>query len=222
MPPQGVVSHGGVGASYRRPAKARAGPLRVMLVDDHPIVHQGVEHLVERTPGIQICSRALTAAEGQMLAGLEWPDVVLLDLHLPDMSIAEASTALRQTRPGLKIILFSGDGRRATCQVARLAGMEGALHKDGACASLIVAIREVAAGRRFFDPLFDASGPLQLSPRESQVLHRLAMGESNAEIARALGLASNTVKSYVQSLLTHLDARNRLDAVVKAQRAGLL
>lgn len=100
--------------------------------------------------------------------------------------------------------------------------MDGVVHKDNACATLITAIREVCAGRQFCDPLVGDSNPLALSRREFQVLQQIAKGDSNAEIADQLRLTSNTVKSYVQTLLAHLDARNRLDAVLKAQRAGVL
>jgi DNA-binding NarL/FixJ family response regulator len=100
--------------------------------------------------------------------------------------------------------------------------MDAVVHKDNACNVLITAIGEVAAGRRYCDPAISTGNPLAVSRREYQVLERLAIGESNAQIAQHLHLAPNTVKSYVQSLLAHLDARNRLDAVVKAQRAGML
>jgi DNA-binding NarL/FixJ family response regulator len=198
------------------------GAVRVMVVDDHPIVHLGVERLVQGAPNVQMCQGARTATDGVAIAASERPDVVLLDLHLPDMALPEAAAALRGACAGVKLVLFTGDNKRSVAQIAGLVGMDAVVHKDNACGVLVTAIAEVAAGRRFCDPVISSGDPLALSRREYQVLERLAMGESNTEIARQLRLAPNTVKSYVQSLLAHLDARNRLDAVVKAQQAGML
>lgn len=199
-----------------------AAPLRVLLVDDHPIVHQGVERLIEGAPDMLLCGAALTATGGAQVAAATQPHVALLDLHLPDMSAPEAAAALRSAGGSVKLILFTGDGRRTVGHVAELVGVDGVVHKDNACATLITAIREVCAGRQFCDPLVGDSHPLALSRREFQVLEQIAKGDSNAEIADHLGLTCNTVKSYVQTLLARLDARNRLDAVLKAQRAGVL
>lgn len=171
---------------------------------------------------MQLCRGARTATDGVTIAASERPDIVLLDLHLPDMALPEAAAALRGARPGVKLVLFTGDSKRSVGQIAGLVGVDAVVHKDNACAVLITAIAEVAAGRRYCDPVISSGDPLALSRREYQVLERLAMGESNSEIAEQLCLAPNTVKSYVQSLLAHLDARNRLDAVVKAQQAGML
>jgi two-component system nitrate/nitrite response regulator NarL len=196
--------------------------VRVLVVDDHPIVHLGVERLVENMPSVHMCTGARTAKAGIAIAIRERPTVVLLDLHLPDMAVPEAAAALRGACLGVKLMLFTGDSSRTVGQIAGLVGMDAVVHKDNACNVLITAIGEVAAGRRYCDPAISTGNPLALARREYQVLERLAMGESNVEIAQHLHLAPNTVKSYVQSLLAHLDARNRLDAVVKAQQAGML
>ncbi|MFR9802047.1 response regulator transcription factor [Pseudonocardia sp. RS010] len=213
--------------SHRRgssPSAARPvpGPVRVLLVDDHPIVHQGVERLVEGASDLHLCSAALTATAAVRAVARERPDVVLLDLHLPDMSAPVAAAALRSARPNLKLLLFTGDSRRNVAHVVALVGMDGVVHKDNACSTLIRAIRAVAAGQRFYDPLIGGESSVVLSRREFQILERMAKGDNNGEIGRHLGLTANTVKSYVQTLLTRLDARNRLDAVLKAQQAGLL
>ncbi|WP_308206906.1 response regulator transcription factor [Mycolicibacterium hippocampi] len=204
------------------PAGSDRGVTHVLLVDDHPIVHEGVETLIGRDPHLRMCRRAHSAREGAAIAAREPCDVVLLDLHLPDGSAPEAAAAIRSARPGVKVILFTGDARRSAALNLGLIGTDGFVHKDTACTSLVTAIRDVAAGRRFFDSTLDLEPDAPLSRREYQVLQRIAMGESNAEIAAKLGLASNTVKSYVQMLLARMDARNRLEAVVNAQRAGLL
>ncbi|MDP7704829.1 response regulator transcription factor [Mycobacterium sp. TY815] len=193
-----------------------------MVIDDHPIVHLGVERLVEREPDLEMRKGASTGAEGGVVVVREKPDVVLLDLHLPDMALPEAAATVRRARPGVKLVLFTGDTRPTVAQIAALVGVDGIVHKENACAVLVTAIREALAGRRYLDPVLQAGNQLVLSRREYQVLKHLAMGESNSQIAEQLGLANNTVKSYVQSLLVHLDARNRLDAVIKAQNAGML
>jgi len=196
--------------------------VRVLVVDDHPIVHLGVERLAESMPSIQMCTGARTAKAGVAITAAERPTVVLLDLHLSDMALPEAAAALRGACLGVKLVLFTGDSNRTVGQIAALVGMDAVVHKDNACNVLITAIGEVAAGRRYCDPAISTGNPLAVSRREYQVLERLAIGESNAQIAQHLHLAPNTVKSYVQSLLAHLDALNRLDALVKAQRAGML
>ncbi|GJO32929.1 DNA-binding response regulator [Mycobacterium marinum] len=205
-------------------AAANTAPeaVRVLVVDDHPIVHLGVERLVQGNPRVQMCTGARNVKSGVAVAAAERPHVVLLDLHLPDMALPEAAAALRGACLGVKLILFTGDSKPTVSQVAGLVGMDAVVHKDNACAVLVTAIEEVAAGRRFCDPVISTGNPLELSRREYQVLERLAIGETNAQIAQKLQLAPNTVKSYVQSLLAHLDARNRLDAVIKAQQAGML
>ncbi|WP_197048082.1 response regulator transcription factor [Mycobacterium paragordonae] len=193
-----------------------------MLVDDHPIVHIGVERVVEQVSDIEMSPGAHSGHEGAKLAAREHPHVVLLDLHLPDMALPQAAMAIRCARPGVKLVLFTGDNNPSVGQVAGLVGVDGVVHKENACDFLITAIREVMAGRRYCDPSIGDESTLMLPRREYQVLKQLARGESNAQIADYLGLAPNTVKSYVQSLLVHLGARNRLDAVVKAQQAGIL
>jgi DNA-binding NarL/FixJ family response regulator len=206
-----------------RPSKPTPSrPVRVMLVDDHPVVHLGVERVLELEAGIEIAAGAHTGQEGAILAAREQPDLVLLDLHLPDMALPQSATAIRSARPGVKLVLFTGDNNATVGQVADLVGVDGIVHKDNACGVLVTAIWEVLAGRAFCDPAFSRGATMMLPRREYQVLKRLAMGESNSQIATHLGLATNTVKSYVQSLLVNLDARNRLDAVVKAQQAGIL
>ncbi|WP_210419785.1 response regulator (plasmid) [Mycolicibacterium sp. ELW1] len=193
----------------------------VLLVDDHPIVHLGVERVVEDFADIEMCPGAHSGKAGAALAAQLRPDLVLLDLHLPDLSLPEAATAIRSARPAVKLILFTGDNNPTVGQVANLVGVDGIVHKDNDCGVLITAIREVMAGRRYCDPAIGGAS-LMLPRREYQVLKRLAMGESNSQIASHLGLADNTIKSYIQSLLVNLNARNRLDAVIKAQQAGIL
>ncbi len=198
-------------------------PVRVLLVDDHPIVHQGVERLLEDAPDLALCPAARSVRDAVRIARTTPPDVVLLDLHLPGSSAPEAAAALRAAAPaGLRILLFTGDTSRSVAQVAGLIGADGVVHKDSAPATLTTAIREVARGHPFHEAAPAERERVVLSHREYQVLRLLAMGESNPQIARQLGLAPNTVKSYVQSLLHRLGARNRLEAVVKAQQAGML
>lgn len=213
-------------ASTRTNSKAGGPPIqtkavRVLLIDDHPIVHVGVERVVEQVADIEMCPGAHSGKAGAALAARLRPDVVLLDLHLPDLALPKAATAIRSARPAVKVILFTGDNNPTVGQVASLVGVDGIVHKENACGILITAIREVMAGRRYCDPAVGGV-TLMLPHREYQVLKRLAMGESNTQIAAHLGLANNTIKSYVQSLLVNLNARNRLDAVIKAQQAGIL
>jgi DNA-binding NarL/FixJ family response regulator len=115
--------------------------VRVLVVDDHPIVHLGVERLVEGAPTIQMCTGARTAKEGVAIAAAERPTVVLLDLHLPDMALPDAAAALRGACLGVKLVLFTGDIKPTVGQIAGLVGMDAVVHKDNGCAVLITAMR---------------------------------------------------------------------------------
>ncbi|WP_210731563.1 response regulator [Mycobacterium intracellulare] len=177
--------------------------VRMLVIDDHPIVHLGVERLVAGVPTIQMCTGARTAKKGVAIAAAERPTVVLLDLHLPDMALPDAAAALRGASLGVKLVLFTGDSKPTVGQIAGLVGMDAVVHKDNACAVLITAIEAVAAGRRYCDPVISTGDPLALSRREYQVLERLAMGESNAEIAQQLRLAPNSFSGSVVAPRSH-------------------
>jgi DNA-binding NarL/FixJ family response regulator len=206
--------------------------IRVLVVDDHPIVLDGVTYaLHSSTTSIDIAGYARTGRETITAAQRYRPDVVLLDLRLPDMLAPEAIQQLRAQHPNLKIILFTAYPDHAAINAAIAAGGHGIVVKDTERADLVDAIRRVAAGERvhFSDIAQDGHVLVNrklrehgLTRREYDILRRVAMGETNPEIAYALGLTRNTVKTYLQRTMEKLGARNRIEALIRANEIGIL
>jgi DNA-binding NarL/FixJ family response regulator len=203
--------------------------IRVLVVDDHPIVLDGVTLALGNTSWLRVAGYAKSGREAIAAVETLRPDVVLLDLRLPDMLGPEAVQALRARDPGVKIVLFTAYPDHAALDAALAAGAHGVVVKDTERADLVDVIRRVVAGER---PLLaDPGGGALLSRklreygltrREYDILRRVAMGETNPEIAVALGLTRNTVKTYLQRALEKLGARNRVEALSRASQIGIL
>ena len=205
-------------------------PVRVFVIDDHPVVVQGVAMLVRNDPRLCVVGDARSAAEALRVLPELNPDVVLLDLRLPDMLASESARRIRAILPRARILVFTAHSEHPALQLAMQSGAHGALLKDVADADLADAIVRTARGETVLDPRLTADSSSwnpetktgQLTKREYEILRRVAMGETNPEIAEALMLSRNTVKTYLQSALQKLGARNRIDAIVKAGQAGIL
>jgi two-component system, NarL family, nitrate/nitrite response regulator NarL len=206
--------------------------ISVLVVDDHPIVLDGVRHLIDSTPWIALAAYARTGREAITLAGQTQPDVILLDLRLPDMLGPEIINGIHRVASGARIILFTAYPDHAAVAPALAAGAKAVVLKDADRADLVDTIRRVAtdeplAGTTAGSP--EISQQLSrnlrryaLTRREYDILRHISMGETNPEIAAALGLTRNTVKTYVQSALTKLGARNRIEALNRLNELGLL
>jgi two-component system, NarL family, nitrate/nitrite response regulator NarL len=203
-------------------------PIRVLVVDDHPVVHDGVAMLVERTRSITVAGYACSGREAIELAGELRPDVVLLDLRLPDMLGSEAVRAIRRQAPGVAVLIFTAHADHAALQAAREAGAAGMVVKDVTRSDLTDVIGRAARGEPVPWGAVGAEATAArlarfgLTRREYDVLRRVALGETNAEIAAATFLSRNTVKTYLQSALQKLGARNRVEAIARASEGGLL
>ena len=205
--------------------------VRVLVVDDHPVVTDGVRLLLRSDPTMAIAGSAHSGQEAlRVVAELE-PDVVLLDLRLPDMLGTEVITALRARAPEAKIVLFTAYADHAALPAALEAGVDGCLLKDSSTTDLATALHRVASGLIVIDPRLRNSAPSRmqeslyragLTRREYQVLRRVAVGRTNPEIAEDLGITRNTVKTYLQSAMGKLGARNRVEAIARASEAHLL
>ena len=205
--------------------------IRVLVVDDHPVVTDGVRLLLRSDPTMAIAGSAHSGQEAlRVVAELE-PDVVLLDLRLPDMLGTEVITALRARAPEAKIVLFTAYADHAALPAALEAGVDGCLLKDSSTTDLATALHRVASGLIVIDPRLRNSAPSRmqeslyragLTRREYQVLRRVAVGRTNPEIAEDLGITRNTVKTYLQSAMGKLGARNRVEAIARASEAHLL
>jgi two-component system nitrate/nitrite response regulator NarL len=204
--------------------------VRVLVVDDHPVVHDGVALLVERTRSVTIAGSARSGREAIELAEQLEPDVVLLDLRLPDMLGSEAVRAIRRRAPGAVVLIFTAHPDHAALAAAREAGAAGMVVKDVTRSDLAEAIGKAARHEPLpWGPGTGGAGATAatlarfgLTRREYDVLRRVALGETNAEIADATCLSPNTVKTYLQSTLQKLGARNRVEAIARAGEGGLL
>jgi DNA-binding NarL/FixJ family response regulator len=202
---------------------------RVLVVDDHPIVLDGIRALAAQVPDVEIAGYARTGREAIAQAIALEPDVILLDMRLPDMLGSEVARAVKTKVPKARILLFTAFPNHAGVAAAMAAGIDGVLVKDVSRTDLVEAIRQsVQDGRRPVEENAHlrqdrpAKQRSMLTRREYDVLRRLATGETNAEIACVLKLSPNTVKTYLQVALQKLGARNRVEAISRAAELGLL
>jgi two-component system response regulator DesR len=197
-----------------------ADGLRVLVVDDHDVVHWGFRLLLERQSWVESCAAATSGEEAIRQAARTRPHVALVDLFLAGESGAEVAEELLRAQPGMKVLLISGAGRISPA-VARAAGASGFVSKDWGAADVVRAVRMVALGQEVFVPAPSGNGT-ELSPREREVVGHISRGSTNAEIARALFLSPHTVKEHTSSIYRKLGVRNRAEAVKAAQRLGLI
>jgi two-component system, NarL family, nitrate/nitrite response regulator NarL len=211
-------------------AHPRLRPIAVMVVDEQPIVQLGVALIARESE--RPC-RLVEATDGEAaidLARRERPDLVLLDPSLGDLLLAEAVQRIGAVSPASRIIVFPAHITPSICEEAAQLGVHGLLGKDASPDQFLATLEAVARGERMLeaeqrDALRRAAAKLRcapLTPREHEIIRRAARGESNAEIASAIYLAPTTVKSYVQSALGKLEARNRVEAVFKLSELRLL
>jgi DNA-binding NarL/FixJ family response regulator len=197
----------------------RDGKLRVLIVDDHDVVHWGFRLLLGERPWVERFLSARTTEEALALAARHRPHVALVDLFLGEQSGAELCEALRAESPETRVVIMSGAGWISP-EAARAAGASGFVSKDWRAGDIASAVRVVAAGSTVFAPR-DEQAPSPLTGRERQILGLIASGATNPEIAGRLHLSPHTVKEHTSSLYRKLEVRNRAEAVRRAERLGL-
>jgi len=206
---------------------AKEPTLRVLCVDDHPLLRQGIAALVEGQPDMELVAEAGNGREALRQFREHRPDVTLLDLRLPDMSGIDALIAIRSEFPGARVLIlttFEGD---AEIQRALEAGARGYLLKTMPPADLIDAIRQVHAGKKRIPPeiaaqLAEHASDEDLTGRELEVLREVAGGSRNHEIATRLFISEETVKVHVKHIMEKLGAHDRTQAVAIAIRRGII
>jgi DNA-binding NarL/FixJ family response regulator len=217
------------------PAEPPASTTGLVAADSHPIVLAGLRQLCATTGWLHLAAAAATAAEAIAAVGENLPRLVVMDTRLPDLPVVDVIRRLRLLHPPVRIVLFTTDPARAE-RTAAAAGDAGeavaaVVHKRTELSGLASALRRVADGERLLTPAGSASGarrdersrmPGALTPREHEILRKVAAGMTNIEIARELGLAHNTIKTYFQRTLEKLGARNRVEALLRADEKGLL
>lgn len=210
--------------------------IRLLLVDDSPIVRLGLRAALEDQADIAIAGEAPNAIDGIAAAARLRPDVVLLDLHLPDLSGLQACREMLKTAPGLRVLVLTSNNNERNVQEAMQAGAQGYLLKENDGASLARAVRQAAAGLPVLDPsmagqvlnlvkrrvLNSAEEKLKaLSLQEQRVVALLAEGLTNKEIGNRLGLTEKTIKNYVATVFDKLGIARRAQAAalfVEARR----
>jgi len=198
--------------------------LRVLVVDDHDVVHWGFRLMLTQQSWVERCVSAHSGPEALTLASRYRPHVALVDLFIGEESGAEVCERLRATEPATRVLLFSGAGEISP-QAARAAGASGFAYKDWPARRIAGAVRLVGMGGTVFEQPRSAAPPqggMGLSDRERAVLELMASGATNPEIGEALHLSRHTVKEHSSALYRKLEVRNRTEAVQRAQRLGLL
>jgi two-component system nitrate/nitrite response regulator NarL len=200
-----------------------ADRVRVMIVDDHPVVRDGVATSLSGHRALEVVAYAESGAEAVRVAAVARPAVILLDLRLRDVLAPEIIGDLLVAAPGVRIVLFTAYPDHAAVQASVDAGAVGVLVKDARRNDLVHAVLTVARDGRLPGQAGEEhpQGNL-ITPREYDVLRRVAMGQSNPEIAEGMFISRNTVKSYLQNMLHKLGAHNRVEAIAKARELGLL
>lgn len=209
-----------------------AGPWRVMIVDDHPMVRQGLCAFLELAEDLVLVGEAADLQGAVDAARRLRPDIVLLDLVLPGARGAQAVLALQEASPGTRILVLTSFGEPERALEAMRAGAAGYLLKTVAPEDLLAAVRQVAGGRSVLDPeAMQAAARVaprrlpsgeHLTAREAEVLRLISQGLDNREISERLHIAEKTVKVHVGRIYAKLGAQGRAQALVLAARAGLV
>jgi two-component system response regulator DesR len=196
-------------------------PLRVLIVDDHDVVHWGLRIMLSRLEWIDRCYSARTNDEAIKLANRHAPDVALVDVFVGRESGPEICGGLRTAHPELRVLLISGAGQISP-GAAAACGASGFVSKDWRGAEIVDAVRIAGLGMSLFGPdAGAAAGAPQLSERERQVIALVGTGATNREIAEQLQLSPHTVKEYVSAVFKKLGVRNRAEAAQRAATLGL-
>lgn len=200
--------------------------IRVLIADDHPVVRTGLALMLKYESDMEAVGEACNGHEAVALFRQHRPDVTLMDLRMPDMDGAEATTTIRAEFPMARIILLTTyDGDEDIYRGLR-AGAKAYLLKDAPCEELLDTIRGVYAGqkritREVGEKLAERMGGPELTEREREVLRLMAKGRSNREIGAALFITEGTVKFHVNHILNKLDVNDRTQAVIVALKRGI-
>jgi DNA-binding NarL/FixJ family response regulator len=207
-------------------------PIQILIADDHPIVREGLTAVLETQPDFAIVGAAASGTQAIELALTLRPDVILLDLALPELDGVAALRQIRAADPAAHVIIFTAFDTDERILAAVQAGAQGYLLKGAPREELFQAIRVVHGGGSLLQPVVAArllrqfSGaaalPEQLTERELEVLRQLAKGRQNKEIATELWISERTVKFHVSAILAKLGVGNRTEAVSKAAQLGLV
>ncbi|MFB9904923.1 response regulator [Allokutzneria oryzae] len=210
-------------------------PMRVLVVDDHPLFRYGLCAMLSTVPEIEVVGEAATGTAAVSLAASLQPDVVVMDLNMPDFNGVEASRRITRTSPHIGVLVLTMFDDDQSVFAAMRAGARGYLLKGAGEDEIVRAIRAVGQGEAIFGPAvatrllgFFGSTPAQpveafpeLTSREREVLSLIAQGESNPAIARQLVISPKTVRNHVSNIFSKLHVADRAQAIMRAREAGL-
>ncbi|MBO2519840.1 MAG: response regulator transcription factor [Limnochorda sp.] len=209
--------------------------IRILIVDDHEVVRIGLRSLLERIGQFEVVGEAASAQEAIELARSRKPDVVVMDIRMPDGSGIEACRAIRSENEAIKVIMLTSYTDDEAIFASVMAGASGYVLKQIGSHELVEAIRTVAAGGSLLDPSItgkvlermrgmsrEQQQHEKLTDQELRILRLIADGRTNKEIAEALYLSEKTVRNYVSSILSKLNLSNRAEAAAYAVRRHLL
>jgi DNA-binding NarL/FixJ family response regulator len=209
-------------------------PIRILIVDDHPVTREGLHAALDVEDGVQVVGEAGSGEQAVEQAGELKPDIVFMDVRMPGMGGIEAAKAIREASPESKIILVTVDESRTSIAEAIQAGVSGYLLKDTSADDLVKAARLAVEGKAVIHPQLtrafieevqtaDKRGDAAaLSRREKEILQKVAYGATTKEVAHDLGISPHTVKTHLERIFEKLGANDRAQAVAIAIRTGLV
>lgn len=205
-------------------AASASRPVRVVVVDDHALVREGISAVLERLGGVDVVGATGLGASGLRMIETLQPDVVLLDLGLPDQSGIEVAQRVRASWPDVAVVVITGYSVRNNSALLAQIGVRAVVHKSASSEQILHAIRAAATGRTLSkSPRVEPAGAALADPltvREIEVLSLVAAGLRNAEISVELHVSVNTVEFHMRNLLGKLGARSRTEAVSRARALG--
>lgn len=213
---------------------SKKSPFRILVVDDHAVLRQGMKHLIDAEPDMEVVGEAEDGAEAIRIAATLRPDIIVMDLSMPNLSGAGATRRLKAAHPSCKVLVLTVHEDRGYLKELLEAGATGYMLKRAAADELIHALRAIAAGNvyvdaRLADKLVSTlvgrrvgtpDNTTELTRREQDVLRRIADGYSNKEIAAMLEISVKTVETYKARSMEKLGLRGRVDIVRVARERG--
>jgi DNA-binding NarL/FixJ family response regulator len=207
--------------------KQNSGIIRILIVDDHPVVCSGLTSMLSAEIGIEVVGSAASGEEALAIVQRDKPDIMLLDLRMPGMDGIGVLNALGRMEHTTRVVVLTSFDKEEDIYRAIRAGAQGYLLKDTTESEMVAAISVVHSGRRYIPRhiaarLADRLMRSDLTARELQTLELLAQGSTNKQIAGALNISDNTVRHHVNNIMEKLQVTDRTEAVATALRNGVL